>query len=511
VTDDRFDDWQPPMDGDWEPDYAPDPIAAPLALVGEIMPRAGSVAASLSFKQKPMIDVHREKPVLNAETGKMEVDETRALHQTSVIKAFAVTHMGFLRYDSDKGKWFAFTGAKWSPTDVASHVRMFLDRMKIGFDAAQRKEMTRIAFAEGVERGASTEPGIGTKSSMWDRDPNIIATPAGVIDLRTGEMRDTDRADLIQKSTAVSTTVRNRQTGEIEQPDCPTWKRCLGEWFRNDAEAIAFVQRFAGYCLTAEIKEQKFLYLWGNGGNGKSLLAETLTHAMGDYAKRMAIETITETKNPRHMAELAVLQSARLVVASEPPNGFRFNTSRIKTLTGDGSITADLKFRDPVEFDVTFKLLITANPAPTFSDCSEAMKRRLVAIEMPPIAPERRDDDLGGKLREEAPGILRWAVEGAAEWHRTGLRVPARIVEESRAHVETGDVIAQWIDERCLRSGTARGRELWTDWSSWAKLNGHYEMSATLLGTALTERGFKRHRTASANGLAGISLRGGTY
>jgi phage/plasmid-associated DNA primase len=49
----------------------------------------------------------------------------------------------------------------------------------------------------------------------------------------------------------------------------------------GDAETIAFVQRYFGYCLTGHVREQKFLYLFGSGGNGKNLIAEVIAEIMG--------------------------------------------------------------------------------------------------------------------------------------------------------------------------------------------------------------------------------------
>ena len=40
---------------------------------------------------------------------------------------------------------------------------------------------------------------------------------------------------------------------------------------------------------------------------------------------------------------------------------------------------------------------------------------------------QRADKDLVAKLKAEAPGILRWALEGCLEWQRQGLGLPAAV------------------------------------------------------------------------------------
>ena len=56
----------------------------------------------------------------------------------------------------------------------------------------------------------------------WDRDPFLLGTPAGTVDLRTGELREPDPRDGITKITAVS---------PAETADCPRWLQFLDETF----------------------------------------------------------------------------------------------------------------------------------------------------------------------------------------------------------------------------------------------------------------------------------------
>jgi putative DNA primase/helicase len=273
-------------------------------------------------------------------------------------------------------------------------------------------------------------------------------------------------------------------------------------------KTIAFVQRYFGYCLTGHVHEQKLIYLYGGGGNGKNLLAETIAFVMGDYARNAAIETVTEQRGSRHMSELAVLNGARFVRVSEPPAGFEWNEKRLKTITGDEKITANLKHKDEIEFLVTFKIAIMANPPPTFKDTGESMQRRIVAIKLPEV--KRPDHHLAERLRAEGPAILRWLIQGAVDWYAGGLRVPAKIVAESRSLVREGSPFDQWHAERCIRepSSSTRHSELWADWQASAKLNGHHERSGKWLSHELKGQNYTQ-RMANGSRYDGLSLRHG--
>jgi putative DNA primase/helicase len=319
---------------------------------------------------------------------------------------------------------------------------------------------------------------------------------------------------MIRKTTAVAlpyvppdvVALLAKEGRAIELPDCPTWRWFLKDRFGDD-EVIAFVQRYFGYCLTGHVYEQVLLYLYGGGGNGKNLLAELIAYLMGDYARNAAIETVTEQRGSRHMSELAVLNGARFVRVSEPPSGFEWNEKRLKTITGDEKITANLKHKDEIEFLVTFKIAIMANPPPTFKDTGESMQRRIVAIKLPEVI--RPDHHLAEKLRAEAPAILRWLIQGAVDWYAGGLRVPASITAGSRTLVREGSPFDQWHAERCMRDcGSTRHRELWADWSAWAKINGHHERTGMWLSNELKGRNYTKHMN-DGSWFDGISLRHG--
>jgi putative DNA primase/helicase len=80
------------------------------------------------------------------------------------------------------------------------------------------------------------------------------------VDLRTGELRQSNPDDGITKSTAVA---------PADAADCPLWLRFLDESTRGDDGLIRFLQQFFGYSLTGDTMEHALLFAHGDGGNGK--------------------------------------------------------------------------------------------------------------------------------------------------------------------------------------------------------------------------------------------------
>ena len=45
---------------------------------------------------------------------------------------------------------------------------------------------------------------------------------------------------------------------------------------------ILYLQKLLGYSITGYVNEQKFVIMWGNGGNGKGVLQNLLKALLGD-------------------------------------------------------------------------------------------------------------------------------------------------------------------------------------------------------------------------------------
>lgn len=85
----------------------------------------------------------------------------------------------------------------------------------------------------------------------------------------------------------------------------------------GDAEAIRFLQQWGGYCLTGDTREQVLLFVYDEGGSGKSTAINTIMAILHDYAVSVATSTLTASKYQAHPEEIARLHGPRMAVASE--------------------------------------------------------------------------------------------------------------------------------------------------------------------------------------------------
>ena len=115
--------------------------------------------------------------------------------------------------------------------------------------------------------------------------------------------------------------------------------------------------------------------------NGKGVFVKVLSGILNDYHTQANMDMFMASKNERHLTDLAGLQGARLVTATETERGRQWAEARIKTLTGEDKIRARFMRQDEFTYEATYKLFMIGNNTPRFEGgVDDAMRRRLQMI-----------------------------------------------------------------------------------------------------------------------------------
>ena len=416
--------------------------------------------------------------------------ETFELTEDGVALAFTERFRHRLRFDHDAGTWFEWTGDHWKQdgTGLAfSWCRAVARELSATSRTAERATVSRKAFAAGVEAFARTDRAHAVQQDAWDADPFLLGVPGGVVDLRTGILRKADPALGITKLAAVAPAAR---------ADCPLWTSFLLEASGSDPEVVAFLKRWCGYCLTGDTREHALIFLYGPGGNGKSVFLNTISRIMGGYATTAAMDTFTSSKSDKHPTELALLRGARMVCASETEEGRAWAEARIKQMTGGDPITARFMHKDFFTYLPQFKLTIVGNHAPALVNVDDAARRRfnIVPFVHKPANPDRA---LETKLAAEWPAILRWIIEGAVEWLRDGLQQPEGVRAATEDYFGEQDMVRRWLHESCTLTPAnpthyETAADLFKSWSDFAKGAGEDVGTAKSMAARLRRHGLRQ-------------------
>lgn len=419
-----------------------------------------------------------------------------------------------LRYCHPWQKWMAWDGRRWR-IDVTAEVRrrakdtarsIYSEASSVtGTDQAaetRRKELSAWARrSEARERRsamielAQSERRIPVLPEQLDANPWSLNCLNGVLDLRTGQLHQHRRSDLLTKLAPVA-----YEPGAT----CPTWLAFLRTIMGGNDELVGFLQRFAGYCLTGIVREHVLVVCYGTGSNGKSTFLETLTTMLGDYAWQAPPDLLMLKSLDAHPTDVAGLFGVRFAACIETASGRRLDEARVKMLTGGDQVTARRMREDFWTFRPTHKLALGTNHKPVVATTDHGTWRRQKLVPFTVTIPtEEQDRLLPEKLRAELSGILRWAVQGCLDWQRHGLGDAEAIREATEAWRDESDVLGGFLAACCEMAprATVQARELYARFVGYCEANGEDPLRQKPFGQRLAERGL-----TATKGTGGVRL-----
>jgi putative DNA primase/helicase len=423
-------------------------------------------------------------------------------NEDSLALAFESQYRDLLRYDHTRGKWYAWDGIRWQPEETKLAFSWARDLCR-EHNKSNDKSIPKYRTAGAVEKFCQSARCFAVTNKIWDLNPWLLTTPAGTVDLKTGELLPNAPNNLITLKTLVSP----------EDKPCPAWKEFLSQSTQGDQEYIRFLQQIFGYCLTADTREHVLFFIYGPGGNGKSVFLNVFLEMLNDYAKAAAMSVFARAKYQAHPQELAGMDGPRLVTASEVDSGQAWAEARIKALTGGDPITARFMRQDEFTFIPKFKLLFSGNHKPRLNSVDDAARRRFRIL---PFVHKPKVPDLGlpNSLKAEYPAILKWAIEGCLDWQKNGLIVPEVVKKETAAYFDAQDIFNQWLEDRTELKSKDFGETsalLFKNWSDYA--TNQHEEAGNLTGfrEKMERAGYEYTKNTPQNhgirGYKGISLK----
>lgn len=360
--------------------------------------------------------------------------------------------------------------------------------------------------------------------AQLDRQPYLLATSTGVVDLRSGDCAPGRQSQHLLNPCPTPWTGKDTP--------CPTFDRYLLDCMDGDRDMAEFLIRLLGYGLLGE----KHLAVWAIfygplSRNGKDTLMNTLKHVLGNKLHvRINVQMLMEQKFARQSAQpepdLMALRGARLAYASEASQKMSIDQAKIKDMTGGGYITArGLSDKEMSEWKQSALIVMLTNYLPKLNVDDDGFKARTICVEWPvkfvanPTRPWERQIDygIGRRLEAEASGILARLVAGCQEVLAGGLRIPEKVLRYTQEQMDAFDDIGRFLRECCeieeppTGDRTYRTRiavsELLKICNWWCKklLGNAYPFTPKKMTPALEKKGIPTHK-ASVMFYLGVSV-----
>ena len=336
-----------------------------------------------------------------------------------------------------------------------------------------------------------------------NKEPMHVCCENGVIRLRLAPDPHSEAwggPSLVPRADVIPHHRDQRMTKMLAAPYEPDAPRPHFEAFLErilpDPELRGLLKRWFGYCLTGDTSEQKLIFLYGQGRNGKSTLVDVIAKILADYGATLPIESLTgaeQRKGSDATPDLVRLPGARFVRASEPEQGQRMKEALIKALTGGEPILVRRMMQEFIEIQPEFKLTLSGNYKPEVRGADDGIWRRIMLVPFGEQIPlSEVDRALSVKLWAERAGILAWMVEGALEWMDKGLAPPASILEATEDYRRDSDPLRVFLETECEITGDkgdqVNAKFLGDAFRAWMVGNGDAEWRPRAVSLGLRKR-----------------------
>lgn len=390
--------------------------------------------------------------------------------------------------------WMRWNGSVWAETaeeTVVEEIRLWavesikpqLSNPYIGTNKELRQRLLglldryRLVGLSVLARGLCQ-----VDAQVFDAEPDLLNTPSGIVDLRTGELLPPDPSRYM-----------TRITGVAYEPGAQhsDWSAALGAVPADVADwlQVRFGQAITGHMTPDDV----LLLLHGGGSNGKSTVLAGIRSALGSYATYVS-DRVLLAKADAHPTELTEFRGARFALTEELPDEGRLNAKRLKDIIGTPTMTARKIRQDSITWDSTHSMFLSTNYLPKVTETDNGTWRRLALVDFPykfvtalTGAPNERVGDpglrdrLGGEAQRAA--VLAWLVEGAKRWYAAGKVMPPQpdaVVTATRAWREASDIVLRFWSE-CLVASPQHFivvADMLAAFNAWATAQSHQARSA---------------------------------
>jgi len=430
--------------------------------------------------------------------------------QAAVAEMFSEYSKGRILYTDSLG-WLVWDGKRWAEDDHAAMAAVmkfaagmrsqakatYKQSLVINDDGKQienRKDKEFLTFSCKLRNENNlrailnlSKPYLHIEAKELDRNWYELNTPAGVVDLRTGEIKPHDPAALHTKITSCAPSDIGAEL----------WQDTLNRISRNDRELQEFLQEKAGADAFGKVMLETAVFAVGDGRNGKSTYYNSLQLVLGDYAGTISSKVLT-TERQNRGAEKATLRGKRFIVSGELEEGQKLSSATLKDLVSTDAMRIERKYKDPEDVQPTHSITLFSNFLPRVGSTDSGTWRRLLVIPFNAEMPAGNDEipNYAEYLADHAGGaILKWIIEGAKRFceHGYHLDIPNVVARESSQYRDRENWIRLFINECCIADPrySVQSGKLYQRYKVYCSSTGEYCRRTNDFAAALMIEGYK--------------------
>lgn len=317
---------------------------------------------------------------------------------------FVEMHGSYVRYAIDSERWYVWNGSVWEEDTrenlkvmvLAEQIARFRRAQILEFPvedlqtqnallraATQLQNMPRL---RSLVQAASRDPRIQVEVDDFDDYDDDIVVKNGVVNLRTGEMKDVSPHLMNARQCTVEYDENLAEVGA---------SKLLEEFletFLPDPLDQRFVFAILGNALLKGNERRKLPIVYGGTTSGKSQLFGAIHKILGGYASTINASVFRGNLDDKPRPDLVQSMNSRVVVAYEGAKAWSMHADQIKRLTGTDPISYRDLYKGIVEKQARFTPILVTNIIPHIIGADLATKRRIVVMHFDRTLDQAKED-----------------------------------------------------------------------------------------------------------------------
>ena len=312
-----------------------------------------------------------------------------------------------------------------------------------------------------------------------DSNPYLMCFTNGVFDFKTKQFRQGYPQDYVTKTTGVPYLPYNYD----EHKETANQIMSFMDKLFPEKELCNYMWEHLASTLIGIKKEHVFNIYCGSGSNGKSILADLMSQALGEYKGTVPITLVTDKRSCIGGAtpEIMQLKGVRYAVMQEPSKDAVINEGVMKELTGGDPLLGRALYCDSEIFIPQFSLVVCTNALPEIRSNDDGTWRRMKLVNfIAKFVSEgelhtdetkyvfAKDKTLKEKLPNWAPLFVSMLVEKACKTEGEVIDCP-QVVQASNEYRQGQDCITRFIKEKIALDpkGNIGKRSLNEEFKQW--------------------------------------------
>lgn len=415
------------------------------------------------------------------------------LDEIGFNRRFVAEYADWLRWNDSDKKWYVWTGKYWT-AEAAEHKAIRATEHLIESLYYERPANFAISIPEGMIKKILLT--LNKKYSSFCMDSARTHARKECVNLaRSYLVQKFNTSKLIPFDNCMydpetGTTAPHRPEDfntsicptalNLDAADFPEGEKFFREISNGREDWTKALFRALGECLKYGNPGQWFLVFYGTGRNGKGVLVDWISSALGTLVAECEAVEINKNNFPKRQTTIcdALKLGSRILLFKEA-GGITYDDNLLKKITGERRASLTRITTGASEYDISATIIMITNNLPTSETGGISMIRRQIGFPFSYTVPDE-DIDVGllQKLttKEGNEWLVCQMVKALREAHETDAAplkqsLPRCVSAFTEVMISEGDPVYRFLNECCTVTRNPKDRtsrhDLWDSFQNY--------------------------------------------